>query len=267
VLRCEPGHDGSVRWELRKVKAMHRACVIAPSFNNSGTLVDVLNRILRLDLPAIVIDDGSADETPDLLRTLSNAQPRLTVRTHECNRGKAEALRTGFGAAMAEGFTHAITIDTDGQLDPEEIPMLLDLSRDNPDALIVGARDERKVDYPWRSRFGRRFSNLMVLLESGARVDDTQCGLRVYPLRLFEVTSCRTSRFAFETEIITRAAWAGFSVISVPVTCRYFEPERRVTHFRPFADSVHALLLHAKLLAIALLPWRRRNLQNDSGRT
>jgi len=235
---------------------MYKALIVAPSFNNSGTVQDVLDRSLRLDLPVIAVDDGSTDETPQILLALSNARSQLEVLTHKRNLGKAAALRTGFRTGIDRGFTHAVTIDTDGQLDPEEIPILLRLSRDNPLALIVGARDERSADYPWRSRFGRRFSNLMVRLESGARVEDTQCGLRVYPLRSIQATRCRTSRFAFETEIITRAAWAGFPVVSVPVTCRYFEMHRRVSHYRPLVDSLHAILLHMMLLLQALLFWR-----------
>ena len=97
--------------------------------------------------------------SPWSIRLLAEALARrghaVTVVTHNRNRGKAAALKTGFAAAAEAGFTHAITIDTDGQLDPEQIPELLAAARENPSALVVGCRDDGKADYPARSRLGR----------------------------------------------------------------------------------------------------------------
>src|SRR5439155_15804669 len=133
---------------------------------------------------------------------------RLVLLAHHQNRGKAAALRTGFAAAAERGHTHAVTIDTDGQHEPTDIPALLRAAEQSPKALIVGARDEMAADYPARSRVGRRGSNFFVWLESGLRVSDSQCGLRVYPLELLRVARCGAGYFGFETEILTRAAWA-----------------------------------------------------------
>src|SRR5690242_16142823 len=102
--------------------AQVRPVVVAPTFNNVATLGEIVRRTRALALPVIVVNDGSTDGTADLLRTLAGES--VVVVTHERNRGKAAALRTGFEAAHERGFTHAVTIDTDGQLDPEEIPAL-----------------------------------------------------------------------------------------------------------------------------------------------
>src|SRR5436309_1986351 len=102
--------------------------VIAPTYDNAATLRDVITRIVRRSLPVIVVNDGSTDATPEILAELRRDM-RVQVATHQRNFGKAAALRTGFALAGAAGYTHAVTIDTDGQLDPEEIPRLLDAAR------------------------------------------------------------------------------------------------------------------------------------------
>jgi glycosyltransferase involved in cell wall biosynthesis len=242
-----------------------RPAIIAPTLNNAATLPDVIARTVALGHHLFIVNDGSTDGTAAWLETFANEQPNgVTVLHHDRNRGKAIALRTGFDAAIAAGFTHAATIDTDGQLRPEEIPDLLEVAASNPNALVVGHRDETRADYPSRSRLGRRLSNLAIRLETGCHVDDCQCGLRVYPLRLFEVVRCRMGRFAFEAEIITRAAWAGCEILSVPVSCRYFPSDERVSHFRPWRDSVHGVLLHLMLLARSVAPLPHRQIRHTT---
>jgi uncharacterized protein (DUF2062 family) len=236
-----------------------RPVVIAPTYNNARTLPDILARVAALGLPIIVVNDGSTDGTAKWLSggVPETIRPSLTVITHPRNRGKAAALNTGFTDAIAAGFTHAITIDTDGQLDPEEIPALLDAARAHPEALIVGRRDDRINGYPTRSRMGRRVSNLLVRLESGVRVDDSQCGFRVYPLGLIAAVRCGVGHYGFETEVITRAGWAGCAIEQVPVTCRYLPEGQRVSHFRPTLDTLRGARMHLFLLARALFPFPR----------
>lgn len=230
--------------------------VIAPTYNNAGTLVEILARVQALGLELIVVNDGSTDATGQILADWCRAATgKVTVLTHENNRGKAAALQTGFSAALAAGRTHAATIDTDGQLDPEQIPALLAVAEQTPQALVVGTRDDAAVDYPARSRLGRRLSNLLILLESGLRVQDSQCGLRVYPLGLLRAVRCRAGHFSFETEIIARCGWAGCAVIDFPVNCRYMPPGQRVSHFRPWLDTLRGLRLHLWLLGRAMIPW------------
>jgi len=232
-------------------------CVLVPTYNNARTLRDVMLRIFAsCDLPVYVVNDGATDATADILAQLKEAYPdRLTLLRHDVNRGKAAALFTGFDAARAAGITHAITVDSDDQLRPEELPDMIAALQANPQALIVGCRDVTKADYPAKSRFGRRVSNSLIFLESGQTVGDSQCGYRVYPLELFEHVKCGAGYFGFEAEIITRAIWAGCPIVEVPVTCRYLPPGQRVTHFKPGLDSFRAIRMHARLLLRAMLPW------------
>jgi uncharacterized protein (DUF2062 family) len=230
------------------------AVVVAPSFNNAGTLAGVVARIRALDLPLIVVNDGSTDATAEVLSGIAAADGGVRVVTHPRNRGKAAALMTGFAAAIDAGHTHAVTIDTDGQLDPEQIPSLLSIARRIPHGLVIGQRDENTEGYPSKNRLGRRVSNLFVWMQSGVRVADSQCGFRVYPLDFLREVRCHSGRYGFETEVITRAGWAGRPVIGAPVRCHYFPSGKAVSHFRPFIDSFRGVPMHLRLMLRALSP-------------
>lgn len=242
------GAVGLVDPELRvaQTPSDFRPCLVLPTYNNAGTLADVVERSLRLAWPTYVVNDGSVDGTPEVLESLRGREG-LRVLVHDRNRGKAAAMRTGFRAAWAEDCTHAATVDTDGQLDPEQVPVLLEASRNSPTALVLGVRDVHIAHQPARSRVGRWAANTLIFWESGVRVMDSQCGLRVYPLGFIANVPVRSERFGFETEVITRAAWARMPVVQVPVECRYFE--MRVSHFRPWVDSFRAAGLHIRLLS------------------
>jgi uncharacterized protein (DUF2062 family) len=228
--------------------------VVAPTYNNGGTLADVLAGVSQWRLPILVVNDGSTDQTPQVLETWLKSHPRTKFITHPRNRGKAAALRTGFKAAIELGYTHAVTIDTDLQHDPACIGPLLEAARDNPDAYVLGVRDDRATGYPTRSRLGRRISNLLIRLECGVKVSDSQCGMRVWPLELIREVRGRASRFGYESEMITRAGWAGCPIVEVPVNTLYLPPDQRVSHFRPWADSLRSVGMHARLIGRALLP-------------
>lgn len=240
-----------------------RPVVIAPTYNNADTVEGVIREILQLGLPIIVINDGCTDNTPARLAMLSMEHAQgpfraqvFRILAHDRNRGKAAALMTGFREAMTDGmFTHAVTIDTDGQLNPIEVKALIRRAESDPHSLIVGVRDFCTPDYPAKNKVGRRLSNLAIRIESGARVTDSQCGFRVYPLELIRETACRTGHFSFEAEIITRAVWAGFDISEVPVTCRYLPAGQRVSHFKPWRDTMRGLCLHGTLMVEAF--WRR----------
>jgi uncharacterized protein (DUF2062 family) len=228
--------------------------IVAPTFNNSDTLADVLNRIAQLGLPTIVVNDGSTDRTGAVLESF----PAIHGRTHPANRGKAAAIRTGAEAAAEMGFTHIVTIDTDGQHDPQDIPVLLEQARQLPQSLILGRRARRIAGYPMLNRAGRWISNGLVWLECGLRLDDTQCGLRVYPLSLITEAQSTASRYGFETEILTLAAWTGVPIVQMDIRCRYDLDDGRISHFQPWRDSLRAVRMHGRLLFAAVPRWPLR---------
>jgi uncharacterized protein (DUF2062 family) len=234
--------------------------VIAPTYNNDGTLGDVLQRVLDQDIDLIAINDGCTDKTAEILEELAvkvSDPNRFHIETHNPNQGKAAGLITGFKVASQRGYTHAVTIDTDGQHDPEDMHVLLAAARADPYALVIGTRSEKLEGYPAKSLAGRRMSNTFIWLESGVRVEDSQSGYRVYPVGLTQILHCRAGRYGYETEVLTRAAWAGGTIVNEPISMRYLPEDERVSHLHPVKDTLRAVRMHLGLLAIAMLPWAR----------
>ncbi len=229
--------------------------VLLPTYNNANTLMQVLDKAGALGLPLIVVNDGATDGTEDFLTAWQRKNPEkpISVIRHGQNRGKGAALKTGFNAAAHEGYTHVVTMDTDGQLDPEEIPNLVAVARRHLDAFVLGVRDSHRPDYPASSRTGRALSNFAIWLESGQWIADSQCGFRVYPLTRIRALHVKADRFGYETEIITRAAWAGIEMHEVPVTCRYFTDGSRVSHFKRYRDPMRHIRMHLRLLLLSLV--------------
>lgn len=237
-----------------------RPIVVAPTYNNAGTLEAVLQRIEAQGLPIIVVNDGSTDATAPRL-TAWQAGPRgvaVEILTHPQNRGKAAALHTGFDRAAELGYTHALTIDTDLQHAPEEIPRLLDAARSAPRALVLGARQGDRTHQPARRRFARGLANRLVRWACGRPIADTQSGFRVYPLNLTQTLHCRAGHYAYETELIVRMIRAGGAVIEVDISGRYLPPAERVSHFRAGRDSLRWAVLMARLLAERAWPGGAR---------
>ena len=233
--------------------------VIAPTYNNATTLLEVLRSVEALGLDVLVVNDGSTDATSDRLEEWQRQdhQVEIHVVTHPANRGKADALRTGFRAARDAGYTHAATIDTDGQHDPAHLRTLLDAAQRAPDALVLGDRSHQMENAPRGSRLGWWMSALGIRVETGLSIHDSQCGMRVYPLHVTRVIRGKAGRYGYEAEIIARIAWTGCPIVSVPVECHYMPQEQRISHFRPFVDGVHGFLMHAWLTILRLIPWPR----------
>ncbi|MEM8496115.1 MAG: glycosyltransferase family 2 protein, partial [Planctomycetota bacterium] len=232
-----------------------RPIAVVPTYQNGRTVVDVVRRVLAGGWPCVVVDDGSTDATGDALDSLvselagEQESPALHVIRHASNRGKAAALAAGFERARALGFSHAVTLDADGQHDPEQIEALWACAAESPTHLVLGERPWRvEGGTPWRSSFGRRFSNTLVAWQSGVEVGDSQTGFRVYPLDALARLGCTFSRFAFETEVLIRAGRAGVPIATVPIRSRYLTGAGRVSHFAPLRDSMHSLWMHAVLL-------------------
>ncbi|CAN5432273.1 hypothetical protein BH09PLA1_BH09PLA1_12510 [soil metagenome] len=233
-----------------------RPVIVAPTYQNARTLTAILQALRTTNLDVIAVNDGCQDDTAMILNAWIDSRDERTDRsrqviTHAQNRGKAAALHSGFGHAREMGFTHAITIDTDGQHDVADVGPLLELSRTNPAALVIGARSTG-AGYPLASRMGRAISNFLIRLESGVRVEDSQCGLRVYPLDSALRLKRRAGRFGYETEIITRFAWAGLPILQIPIRCIYDVEGGRTTHFSIGRDSAAAIFMHIWLIARSL---------------
>jgi len=229
---------------------------LLPTYNNAPKLPEVLPSVAALGYPMLVVNDGSTDATPDVLDTFADQHPAAEFKRldHPRNRGKGAALRSGFIEARRLGYTHALSIDTDGQHDPADAAALLAAAQAQPTALVVGCRDANDPAYPSANRVGRIFSNLCIFIASGRRIDDSQSGYRVYPLGLVAAVPCRAGRYGYEAEILTRSGWAECPLVQVPIRVIYPPAEQRISHFRPWLDSWRSAALHLRLFLRAILP-------------
>ncbi|WP_281634409.1 DUF2062 domain-containing protein [Flavobacterium luteolum] len=228
-------------------------CVIVPTYNNQKTLKKVLDSILDFTTNIIVVNDGSTDSTSEILKSYS----QLTQIHHPKNLGKGRALRNGFRKALELDFEYAITIDSDGQHFAADIPVFLEAIQNEPNALLIGSRNMTQENVPKKSSFGNKFSNFWFKFETGIKLDDTQSGFRLYPLRLLP-KRFYTNKFEFEIEVIVRAAWKGIVVKNIPIQVLY-DPAERVSHFRPFQDFTRISILNTVLVTNALLYIKPRD--------
>lgn len=227
---------------------VNRYCIIIPTYNNCSTVADVVRRCKLVSPSVIVVNDGCTDSTKEVLEGMEIVQ-----LTHTVNRGKGEALKTGLEYARSHGFTHAVTIDADGQHFPEDIQLLLEVAERNPKDFVVGCRNLDSDNMPRANSFANRFSNFWFRLQTAQRLDDTQSGFRIYSLDSLYGLGLITSRYEAELELMVYAAWHGIQMRGVPVRVLYRPQGERVSHFRPFRDFARISILNTLLCMGALL--------------
>lgn len=228
--------------------------VIVPTYNNERTLKRVLDGVLEYTDSVLVVNDGSTDSTSEILK---NYPQIIQIHLPE-NKGKGNALAIGFKVAKEKGFKNAITIDSDGQHYPDDIPNFIEaLKSESAPVLLIGNRNMNQDGIPKKSSFGNRFSNFWFWFETGIKLEDTQSGYRLYPLDYLP-EKFYTKKFEFEIEVIVRTAWKGVKVKNIPVKVLY-DMDERVSHFRPFRDFTRISILNTVLVTITLLYIIPRN--------
>lgn len=229
--------------------------VVMPTYNNAGTLARVIGDVLQYAEDVLVVNDGSTDATQSILEQIDG----IRIHSYAENRGKGHALKCGLKLAYEWGFRYALTIDSDGQHYADDIPAFIERIEQVPDSLLIGARNLTADNMPSKNTFANRFSNFWYRVETGQRLEDTQSGFRLYPLRKLQHIRFLTTRYEFEVEIIVRAAWRGVRVKNLPIKVYYPPQEERVSHFRPLRDFTRISILNTVLVLYALLfyyPWR-----------
>jgi len=206
-------------------------CVLIPCLNEARAIRSVIESVLALDLPVLVVDDGSDDATPDIVSGLP-----VTLVRHDQRRGKGEALRTGFRAALQRGHEAVISMDGDGQHVAADIPRLLAAAQRHPGHIVSGARIRHRERQPGYRRRANDFADWGISWAAGQALVDTQCGQRYYPRAALELADIDSGGFAFETDILIEAALQrDVRVVSVPIESRY-QGDMRLSHFRPVRD-------------------------------
>jgi len=240
------------------------AIVVIPVYNHGGAIGAMVERIRGLDVPCLLVDDGSAADCAAVLDQLVSGQVTL-LRLPE-NQGKGGAVMAGLREAMRRGFSHALQIDADGQHDPADIPGFLAEARQYPQALVTGC-PIYDASVPKGRLYGRYATHIGVWINTlSFDIRDSMCGYRVYPLAptIDLIDSVKIGRrMDFDSEILVRMHWRGVPLRNRATRVTY--PLDGVSHFDVWRDNLgisrmHAMLFFGMLIrlpALLLNKWRR----------
>ena len=226
--------------------------VLIPSYNTGPLVVRTVREALAHWNPVWVVVDGSTDGSRDLLEELARTEPGLRVFVLPENSGKGAAVLHGLIEARRQGFTHALTMDADGQHPAPLIDSFMSASLRQPEALVLG-RPVFDASAPLLRVRGRRVSNWWANLETlWMGIDDSLYGFRVYPIAPLAGIMERTRwmrRFDFDVEAAVRLVWRGLPVINIDAPVKYLgKDEGGVSHFRYVRDNALLAWMHSRLL-------------------
>jgi len=223
-----------------------KTCLILPAYSEAKTIRSIISQA-RVFIPSIVVvDDGSIDETVQIAR-----KSNVTVISHNTNRGKGMALRTGFEWALRNQYEIVMTMDSDGQHDPLDIPRFLDkLQRDNPD-IIVGARSPEQSSMPLHRRLNNRLVSAIGVWLCGQKVVDFQCGYRLIKAEVLRSVELETMRYETESELLVKAGKLGFRIDTIPIKTIY---SSEISNVKPMRE----IYLFTKLLFACLRERSKR---------
>lgn len=212
-------------------------CIVVPVYN-SPYIKEVVEDILTHGYDIIVVDDGSTNKVELDLKNVE-------LLRHDANKGKGQAILTGAQKAKELGYDAFVTMDADKQHISSQIKKLLDNYED--ETIVIGNRDFSGDDVPNSSKFGRKFSNFWVMLETFKSLGDTQSGFRMYPVSILKLP-LKNTRFDFEIEILVYHSYGCKKIKDVQVQCYYPPAEERISHFNKIDDNIRLTLLHTKLM-------------------
>ncbi len=231
--------------------------VLIPSYDTGDKVLETVRAARRFWEPVWVVVDGSTDGTAERLQTLARADAGLRVFVLPRNQGKGAAVLHGLRAAVAQGYTHVLTMDADGQHASERIPAFMQMSAQEPDALVLG-KPIFDATAPRLRVVGRRISNWWANLETlWAGIGDSLFGMRVYPaallLRVMQANRWMR-RFDFDVEAAVRLVWLGARPVNLSAPVRYFSAdEGGVSHFNYLRDNALLTWMHTRLFVGFLL--------------
>jgi glycosyltransferase involved in cell wall biosynthesis len=215
---------------------MQRICVIIPGYNVANTIGPLIQRVRAIGLDVVMVDDGSTDRTAPVA---TEAGARVISHVH--NQGKGSALRTGFSYALQTGYSLVVTLDSDGQHDPADIPRLLAAAQQPQAGLVIGNRlNGAATEMPRLRRWTNRLMSQVVSAVAHRTIPDSQSGFRAIPNALLTSVALSTHHFEIETELVLAASRAGWPVTSVPIRVIYDQHRSRI---HPVRDGWRFLCL------------------------
>ncbi len=225
--------------------------VLIPSYNPGQKVYQTISDARRYWSPVWVVVDGSDDGSAGGLQQLAAADPELRVIVLPKNRGKGAAVLHGLNLAAQQGYTHVLTMDSDGQHPAELIPDFMATSIQQPGCMILGVPVFEDSAPNLRIQ-GRKISNWWANLETlWAGIGDSLFGFRVYPvepLRQVMRHHAWMRRFDFDPEAVVRLCWRGVKPVNLPAPVKYFRlDEGGVSHFNYLRDNILLTWMHTRL--------------------
>ncbi|MBM1200422.1 glycosyltransferase family 2 protein [Pseudomonas fragi] len=241
---------------------MHNPCAVIPVYNHETAVPAVVDALLAAGLPCVLIDDASSPACAAVLEHLALGDNIFLIRL-AVNQGKGGAVMAGLREASRLGFTHALQVDADGQHDLRDVATFMQVSQQNPEALICGY-PQYDASVPKGRLYARYLTHVWVWINSlSLQIPDSMCGFRVYPLApsLALINSVKLGkRMDFDPEILVRLAWRNQPMRWLPTKVHY--PLDGLSHFRLFHDNalisgMHTKLFFGMLLRLPSILWRR----------
>lgn len=226
--------------------------VLIPSYNTGERLFSTVSAARAQWNPVWVVVDGSTDGTGERLQQMAAADPGLRVWLLPHNQGKGAAVLHGLRAAQEAGYTHALTMDSDGQHPADLIPAFMQASQARPETMVLG-RPVFDASAPLLRVRGRKVSNSWTQLETlFAGIGDSLYGFRVYPVPALIAIMSRQPwmrRFDFDTEAVVRLAWRGVKPVNIDAPVKYLTAEEGgVSHFNYLRDNALLTWMHTRLM-------------------
>ncbi len=214
-----------------------KIAVLIPAYNAADTIVELVNRISDY-LPQteiIVVDDGSRDQTYNVAK-----KTKAVVLKHQRNRGKGEALKTGFDHAIEKGYDHLITLDSDLQHDPTFMQSFIDQVQNNNSDIILGTREMNLKIMPFLNLFTNRLTSILISISTCRTMRDTQSGYRLTRVKVFNSLRLKSKKYDLESEILLKAGRKSFKIDSVFISTIYTGGRSFIS---PFADTLRFIFL------------------------
>lgn len=235
------------------ISASSSHLVLIPSYNPGAKVFDTVRAARKHWNPVWVVVDGSTDGTGDRLQAMAAEDPGLRILFLPTNSGKGSAVHHGINEAASKGFTHVLTMDSDGQHPADLIPAFMRASLANPSCMVLG-KPVFDAAAPALRVKGRRVSNWWANLETlWSGIGDSLFGFRVYPIQPLREIMTRhrfMRRFDFDPEAVVRLCWSGVTPLNLDAPVRYFtRDEGGVSHFRYLRDNTLLTWMHTRLFA------------------
>lgn len=241
---------------------MFKACAVIPVYNHGEPLPQVVAALRRLQLPCILVDDASSEQTARVVQELAQQEQVYRLR-HAHNQGKGAAVISGFYEAQRLGFTHALQVDADGQHDLQQVGWFLLQAQAHPQAIICGY-PQYDASVPKGRLYARYITHVWTWIHTlSLSIRDSMCGFRLYPLASVIPLISQVKlgqRMDFDTEILVRLHWRNIPMFWYPVAVVY--PEGGLSNFRPWHDNwliskMHTRLFFGMLWRLPRLLWRK----------